>query len=91
MPSLGQVVQALRVAQGMSQTELARKSGLYASYISRLEADEHSVSVPKLQKIATVLGTRASKILRYVEKGYTKDAVSAPRGGFVGARVGSCD
>jgi DNA-binding XRE family transcriptional regulator len=49
-----------RSEAGLTQAELAEKSGLPQSHISRLESGKHSPSHATLQKIAGALGLPAS-------------------------------
>jgi DNA-binding XRE family transcriptional regulator len=52
---VGQKIRDLRKAAGLTQEELAEKSGLPQSHISRLERNEHSPSRVTLEKIAAAL------------------------------------
>jgi DNA-binding XRE family transcriptional regulator len=49
-------IKSLRTAAGLSQAELAARSGLPQSHVSRLEAAKHSPTRLTLEKIATALG-----------------------------------
>jgi DNA-binding XRE family transcriptional regulator len=51
-----------RIEAGLSQTELAERTGLTQSHISRLENGEHSPSHTTIAKIAAALGISASKL-----------------------------
>lgn len=52
----------LRTAAGITQVELAEKSGLPQSHISRLEAGQHSPSHTTLEKLANALGVPLSDL-----------------------------
>lgn len=49
-------IKSLRTAAGLSQVELAERSGLPQSHISRLEAGKHSPTRLTLEKLAEALG-----------------------------------
>ena len=49
-------IRELRTNVGLTQVQLAEKSGLPQSHISRLEAGKHSPSFVTLEKIAKALG-----------------------------------
>jgi len=49
-------IKTLRLEAGLTQEELAKKSGLPQSHISRLEKAKHSPSRSTLEKIAAALG-----------------------------------
>ncbi len=53
---VGKTIKKLRKEHSLKQTELAKKSGLPQSHISRLEAGAHSPSFKTLEKIAKALG-----------------------------------
>ncbi|MDQ3974749.1 MAG: XRE family transcriptional regulator [Actinomycetota bacterium] len=52
-----------RHATGLSLTELAAKTGISASTLSRLESGERRVTIDALERIATALGTTAAAVL----------------------------
>ena len=54
-------IRALRKAADLTQEELAAKSGLPQSHISRLEAAKHSPSRVTLEKIANALGVHVGE------------------------------
>lgn len=59
---IGKTIQEMRNGKGWTQTDLAQKSGLQQSHISRLEAGEHSPSWKTLEKIATAFGVEVGKL-----------------------------
>lgn len=61
---LGNDVRTIRVKSGLSQEELATKSGLNRSYIGGIERGQRNVSVLNLQRIAWALNTPLHEILK---------------------------
>ena len=54
---IGRTLIALRIANGMSQRELAERLGVSEAQISRDERDEyHSITVERVQRILDVMG-----------------------------------
>jgi len=53
---------ALRKKAGLTQQELAKRSGIPQSHISRLEAGKHSPSSATLEKLTRALGVPFSEI-----------------------------
>ncbi len=61
--SVGRLLIALRIAQNMSQAELAAKLGVSPSVVSRDEKDEyHGASKEKIARVARALGYRLSHV-----------------------------
>ncbi len=58
--SLGAKLRAIRDERGLSQRELAQRSGLSANAISLIERDENSPSVSTLQSLASALNIKMS-------------------------------
>jgi transcriptional regulator with XRE-family HTH domain len=52
----GQRVKSLRKEKGMSQEELAEKSGLNRPYISAIEQGKRNVSLEVMEKLAEAMG-----------------------------------
>lgn len=50
----------LRLAQNLTQAQLAEKSGLPQSHISRLEAGQHGPSLRTVERLAQALGVSTS-------------------------------
>ncbi len=82
-PDLGQRIAAHRSQLGLSQTVVAERAGLAASYLSRIENGKIFPTVPTAQKIATALRLPLSELLR------PAPAESKNRGCPVSAK-GSC-
>ena len=53
---IGQRIAKLRKEQGMTQAELAERTGIQRAHITRIEAGCYSVGIDLLQKIAEALG-----------------------------------
>src|SRR5260370_3224044 len=57
LESLGRTLIALRIACGMTQTELAKRLDITQAQVSQDESDEyHAISVERAQKILSVFG-----------------------------------
>jgi DNA-binding XRE family transcriptional regulator len=56
LPELGRNLQRVRTAAGLTQTALAKRSGLNRSYVSGLEAGQRNPTAVTLQRLAKVLG-----------------------------------
>lgn len=61
--ALGREVRRLRKERGLSQEELADRSGLHTNYIGGIERGERNVGVKALFKIARGLNVSASSLL----------------------------
>jgi transcriptional regulator with XRE-family HTH domain len=61
-PDLGQRVAAHRSQLGLSQTAVAERAGLAASYLSRIENGKIFPTMPTAQKIATALPGSAERV-----------------------------
>jgi DNA-binding XRE family transcriptional regulator len=61
MDYVGERIRSLRIRAGLTQSQLAEKSGLPQSHISRLEIGKHSPSRATIEKIATALGLPVSE------------------------------
>lgn len=58
----GDKIRDLRKQKGLSQEELAFRSGLHRTYISDIERGSRNVSLKNIEKIAKALGV-SSKVL----------------------------
>ena len=54
----------LRQAQGLSQEELAHRAEIDRTYISALERSVYGASIDVVDRLARVLGVKASDLLR---------------------------
>ena len=66
----GQVIGRLRVQQGLSQEELAQKTGIARSHLAMIENGKKSASVETLWRIAEALGINLSYLLDDIEKAH---------------------
>jgi transcriptional regulator with XRE-family HTH domain len=53
-----------RLAQGLSQEELAHRAGIDRTYISSLERSVYAAGIDVVDSLAKVLGMEASDLLR---------------------------
>lgn len=56
-------VKKYRLMRGLSQEELADRSGLHRTYISAVERERRNISIENIQKIADALDIEASTLL----------------------------
>lgn len=66
--ALSLILRERREALDVSQSDLARRSGLHRSYIGDLERGSRNISVKNLSRLASALEVPASKILSSAEK-----------------------
>jgi DNA-binding XRE family transcriptional regulator len=55
LPQLGRNLRRVRTAAGLTQTALAKRSGIHRSYVSDLEAGQRNATAVTLQRLAKVL------------------------------------
>lgn len=67
MKSLGKTLKALRAEQGLSLARLAAQCGCSQSFLSQLERDLTSVSIPVLETICRALGVSLSEFFAAIE------------------------
>lgn len=60
---VGKKVREIRKQKGLSQEELAFRSGLHRTYISDIERGDRNVSVKNIDRIARALGVKPSELL----------------------------
>lgn len=65
--TLGKVIREKRVALGMSQEELATKSGLHRTYVSDVERGIRNLTLGALWFIASGLGTELAEMIGTTE------------------------
>lgn len=66
---IGKRVQQLRLAKGMSLTELAERAGVAKSYLSSIERDlQSNPSIQFLEKVGQVLGVSVDQFLHPKEE-----------------------
>ncbi|HTU03217.1 MAG TPA: helix-turn-helix transcriptional regulator [Candidatus Sulfotelmatobacter sp.] len=56
-------VRQFRDAQGLTQEQLAEKSGLSRAYIGRLEIGRHDPALSTLERLARALKVKVGKLL----------------------------
>jgi transcriptional regulator with XRE-family HTH domain len=61
--SVGDAIRRVRLANGVSQEQLALTAGVYRSYVGRVERGDNNVALLTLIRIATALGMTASMLL----------------------------
>lgn len=64
---LGRILRMLRTRKGMTQEELAEKTGLHRTYIGVVERGEKNITVINCMKISHVLDSNLASILHEVE------------------------
>jgi transcriptional regulator with XRE-family HTH domain len=66
--AIGRVLQTRRNALDITQEEFAERVDLSKNYIGNIERGEYEVAISTLHKIAVILKTQASELVR--EAGY---------------------
>lgn len=61
--TLGARLRALRVAAGLTQAELARRTGIHRPNIARVEAGRHTPSLETLSRLANAIGVPTKRVL----------------------------
>ncbi len=61
---LGGKIRSYRLANGMSQEELASKAGLHRTYIGMVERGEKNITITKLAQIAKAIPIKLSELLK---------------------------
>jgi transcriptional regulator with XRE-family HTH domain len=70
--ALAQVLRAAREESGLSQTELATRSGLSQPHVGYLEQGKRGTSADSLKRIAFALGTTATELVSKAESASSK-------------------
>ena len=60
---LGARLRELRLAAGLTQAELARRTGIHRPNIARVEAGRHAPSLETLSRIASAIGVSTTQVL----------------------------
>ena len=60
---LGARLRELRLAAGLTQAELARRTGIHRPNIARVEAGRHTPSLDTLARIANAIGVSTTHVL----------------------------
>jgi transcriptional regulator with XRE-family HTH domain len=64
---IGQRIKNYRKEQGLTQEELAEKSGLHSTYIGKVERNEKGITIETLIKITDALGITVEELFRYLQ------------------------
>jgi len=62
-PRLGARLRSLRKQAGLTQAELARRTGIHRPNIARVEAGRHTPSLETLTRLANAIGVSATQVL----------------------------
>ena len=62
---LGARLRSLRVAAGLTQAELARRTGIHRPNIARVEAGRHTPSLETLARLASAIGVPTTRIFAH--------------------------
>lgn len=66
---VGRLLIALRIAQGVSQRELAERLGVHESQVSRDERNEyHGITVERANRVLNALGVELRSVVEALEK-----------------------
>ncbi|MCZ7679569.1 MAG: helix-turn-helix domain-containing protein [Sandaracinaceae bacterium] len=60
---LGKRIRELRLAAGLTQAELARRTGIHRPNIARVEAGRHTPSLETLARLAQAIGVPTTRVL----------------------------
>lgn len=66
--SIGQALRQYRTGAGVSQLELAARSGVHSTYISNIERGQRNPGLHTLERLAEALAVPASELLRVAEE-----------------------
>lgn len=66
--AVGQRIRALRMAKGLSQAEIARRTGMCRPNVARLEAGKRAPHLNNIARIAVALGVVPSLILSVMDE-----------------------
>lgn len=69
LDAFGAQVRKLRVANGMSQEELAAHAGVHRTYIGMVERGEKNTTLLSMKRIATALGISVAALLESTPDG----------------------
>lgn len=59
----GRKLRTVRVEKGISQEELAQRSGLHRTYVSSVERGERNISLVNIAKLASALGVKPTDLM----------------------------
>ncbi len=61
--TVGNNIRKIRMAQGISQNQLAYEADLTREYINKIESGKYNISLKKLELICTALNISPKKLL----------------------------
>jgi transcriptional regulator with XRE-family HTH domain len=73
--ALSLILRDRREVMDISQSDLARRSGLHRSYIGDLERGSRNISVRNLSRLAQAMGLQPSKLLAMAEKRLASEGI----------------
>lgn len=76
---VGRNLRRLRLDRGLSQEALAHDAGMAPSFLSQIENGKRSVTITKLQEIATALRVPIIEFFADAKAGAAKDIVNSRR------------
>ncbi|MBN1492269.1 MAG: helix-turn-helix transcriptional regulator [Phycisphaerae bacterium] len=59
----GRRLRAVRTEKGLSQEDLAHRSGLHRTYVSSVERGERNISLENIAKLAGALGVKLTELM----------------------------
>lgn len=74
----GSVVRGQRLSVGLSQQELAHRSGLHRTYVTDVERGARNPSLNSIKKLSDALGVSLSNLFNLVEALERQDRTSDP-------------
>jgi transcriptional regulator with XRE-family HTH domain len=66
--ALGRAIREARLARGLSQEELAHRSGLHPTWISHLESGRKNPSWANVRKLCAAMDLRVSELAELAER-----------------------
>ncbi len=76
--ALGKRIKSLRLSAGMTQEQVAKKSGLHCTYIGQIERGEKNITVESLGKVLRAIGVNFTELFDCLED-FGDPARSIPR------------
>lgn len=67
------LIKELRIANGLTQAELARRLGVPQSYVSKYETGERRLDVPETAVVCDAIGVPFSRLVRLYERQRRRD------------------
>ncbi len=64
----GERLRQARIAAGMTQAEMAERSGVHVHYVSKVELGQKNLTLGTMTKLAAVVGRSVSDMLREPER-----------------------